>query len=157
MDIYHTSPAPITEINENGLFGPFLAFASSPYSPGAMNHVYRLELAESDIIDGQVMLHRDEDGVVEAYVDAAQELLDCDRDLAEDLLTERASIFDVNRDRIGPGDLGEMSWGLQRLAAEAARALGYRGVELRDEQGPVWFVYMQGHEHELIEITDEQG
>lgn len=52
-------------------------------------------------------------------------------------------------------DLGELSWDIQKLAGKAAKALGYKGAKLFDEQGVSYLIDMLGREKELKKSSNE--
>lgn len=141
MKLFHTSPNPITHVTENGLFGPFLCFASKPYIMTAATApvVYTLELDESEVIDAAGLFYHDDAAKLQVFVEEVMELLGCDEDEAERQLEQRA-------DFCGDADI---SWRIQHLTALCASALGYCAVKMQDEQGALWLVNMLGREHDL--------
>lgn len=146
MELFHTSPEKIEHISQDGLFGDFLCFAASPYFMTQADNpvVYRIELADDEVIEAASFFYHDDYALLDGVVAKVMEMVGCDEDTAQDLLSGKASLLDV-ADEFDP----EQDFEIQRLQGEAARALGFRAVETVDEQGAMWLVSMEGCEHEL--------
>lgn len=163
MQLYHVSPEPITNIRDDGVFGGFLAFAEAPYSPSG-NHAftYRIDVPESEIVEAETLHHWEGDGRIDPFVREVMETAGTDENTAIDLLAQRKHLFDLlpmDPDEEAPVcpvmDPGEADWEIQRLTAEAAKAIGYRGASMRDEQGRVYFIDMLGRVQDLKLLTAE--
>lgn len=154
LTLYHTSPEPITSIDRSGLFGDCLCFASRPYvmTAAAQPRVYRIELPESEVVEASTFFHRDDCDRLAGIVARVAEMVGCDEDAAEDLLSGRQALLDVANE-FDP----EQDFEIQRLQAEAARALGYRAVQTVDEQGAMWLVSMFGREADLVDVTERDA
>lgn len=141
MRLFHTSPNEITKIDRfGGRFGEFLCFASEPYVMAACEAItYSIELAEDDVIEANSFFFRDDSEKLADLVSEVMELADCDEDDAEEYLSGRLNHDDP-----------EIDWDIQKLMGEAGKALGYRAVQARDEQGAVWLVAMAGREKDLV-------
>ena len=139
MELFHTSPTEITEINTLGTFGEFLCFASDVYAMSAGPVItYTINVDDNDIIEaGSIFYHEDAEKL-SPLVGRVMEMADCDEDAAEDLLSQTDDCGDA-----------ELSWEIQALTARAAKILGYRGVSMQDEQGRCYMIDMHGREHEL--------
>lgn len=147
---YHTSPHPITSVTDRGLFGSCLFFSSDPYVMTASGTVYTysVEVDENDIVDARSLPYEETEALELAdIISQICAAADCDEDTAYELLSERMSAHDV--DDIDIDSVDDLSFDLQRLAAEAAVLLGYCGVKLRDEQGSALLLDMLGRESEL--------
>lgn len=149
MKLIHTSPAAITEINSFGRFGEFLFFADDEYVMTAGDHlIYSIELKSSKIIDaGQIFYHEDA-AKLDGLVDQVMEMVGCDEDTAEELIAQNEDVHNIDCD-VEPEDLADTSWNIQRITGEAAVILGFRGVEMQDEQGTAYLIHMKGHDAEL--------
>src|SRR5699024_4885034 len=114
---------------------------------------YKVEISEDEIIEaGQLFYHEDAEKL-DAIVRRVMDMVGCDEDCAEELLSERLDIWEMDTG-LDPMDLGETAWDIQRLTGEAAFLLGYRAVELQDEQGAAWLVNMEGRVGELVEMME---
>lgn len=132
--IYHVSPTKIEEINDSGLFGHGLFFASRECKEGKFT--YALELDELKVISAKSLCyHIDE--TTDADVKAFAERYGLDVDTAFDAICER----DVNLyDFLSADEACEAGFEIQRLALVLAEKLGFDAVELEDENGGVWLV-----------------
>ena len=135
--IYHVSPTKIENINDSGLFGHGLFFAS--YECKAGEFAYALELSELKVIRaGSLCYHID--GSADADVRAFAEKYSLDVDAAFDAICEGdVDLYSL----LSPDDACEAGFEIQRLALVLAEKLGFDAVELEDENGGVWLV--NGH------------
>jgi hypothetical protein len=135
MKIYHTSPAPITQIKKTGTFGECLCFSSDVYSMsvGAVV-VYSLEIEGSEVIDAADFELSDAPNTV-AHVAS---VLECDEYEALDYLTGSEAHADP-----------ELDWFVQGQMGAAAKEAGYKAARSQDEQGAVYIVPMFGREADL--------
>jgi hypothetical protein len=149
MKLIHTSPAAIAEINSFGRFGEFLFFADGEYVMTAGDHItYAIDVEDCDIIDAeQLFFHKDAEKLA-GLVEKVMEMVGCDEDTAEELIAQREDVHGIDCD-IDPEDLADISWDIQRISGEAAVLLGFRGVEMEDEQGRAYLIHMAGREAEL--------
>lgn len=138
--MYHTSPAAITE-PKPGMFGDFLCFSDSVYvqTESAEYVTYQLNVSEDEIIRADKIWYQDDTSTLQPFVDEIIERYGVSGDDAEGLLDESKSIYDVESS-IDQEDLAEASWEIQRMTAEAGRALGYGITAMSDEQGTVYLV-----------------
>ena len=149
MKLIHTSPAEITEINSFGRFGEFLFFADSEYVMTAGEHVtYALEIDEDAIIEAGQLFYHDDAEKLSGLVEQVMQMVGCDEGTAEELIAQNEDVHNLDTD-IEPEDLAEVSWDIHRIAGEAAVLLGFRGVEMEDEQGTAYLINMKGREAEL--------
>ncbi|WP_275289162.1 hypothetical protein [Halomonas elongata] len=149
MQLIHTSPSEITEINSFGRFGEFLFFSEDEYVMTAGEHVtYSTEIDEDDIIEASQLFYHDDAEKLDGLVEQVMEMVGCDEDTAEELIAQNEDVHSIDCD-IEPEDLAEASWDIQRIAGEAAVILGYRGVEMEDEQGTAYLINMKGREADL--------
>ncbi|SEN65748.1 hypothetical protein [Halomonas caseinilytica] len=149
MQLIHTSPSEITEINSFGRFGEFLFFSEDEYVMTAGEHVtYSIEIDEDDIIEAGQLFYHDDAEKLDGLVQAVMDLTGCEEDTAEELIAQNEDVHSIDCD-IEPEDLAEASWDIQRIAGEAAVILGYRGVEMEDEQGTAYLINMKGREADL--------
>lgn len=150
MKLLHTSPNEITKINSFGRFGEFLFFADEAYVMTAGEHVtYSIEIEDDALIQaGQLFYHDDAEKLSDLVAELAEKL-SIDEDDAEGLIEESKSIWDMDLD-IEPEDMADASWDVQVFTARAAQLLGFRAVEVEDEQGTSYMVSMMGRESELV-------
>ncbi|MFD2755173.1 hypothetical protein [Comamonas terrae] len=148
MQLFHTSPTKIEKITTDGRFGEFLFFSNSVYTMTASAAVvYSLDLADADVIEaGQLFYHNDA-AKLDGLVTELAARLDINTDDAEALIEESKSVYDL--DNIAAEDAADASWDVQLFTARAAKLLGYRAVQVQDEQGAAYLVDMLGHETEL--------
>tara|TARA_R110001606_G_scaffold399270_1_gene583264 strand:- start:1371 stop:1799 length:429 start_codon:yes stop_codon:yes gene_type:complete len=140
MQLFHTSPDAIANIDKFGRFGTFLCFAQDEYVMTAGDHVsYTLNIEESAIIEADQLFYHEDAEKLQGLVEQVMGMLDCDEDTAEDMLSQKDDCGDA-----------EMSWDIQRMTAEAAKLLGFRGVSMQDEQGTCYMIDMLGRESELV-------
>jgi len=149
--LYHTSPTEIATITADGTYGSCLCFASEPYvMTAAGSHVtYTIEIDDDSIVEASAFRIIDSPAVDAAVIEIA-ELVGCDENTALDLLSERISLCETECSFSAESD-----WAIQRIAGECAAALGYRGVELTDEQGALYLLDMLGREAELQAASDD--
>ena len=153
MELFHTSPTKITEINSRGRFGSFLFFSGEAYCMGPWSVItYKLEIDEDQIISARRLFWHEDAEKLAGLVEDLATRLGCDADTAEALIEETTSIYDVADDLgIDAEDLADISWDIQHISAKAACLLGFRGVAVSDEQGASFMINMIGHEAELVE------
>lgn len=144
MELFHTSPEPIKSIKSLGLFGSFLCFAPSEYvmTAAAKHYTYKIEIDDDEIIPASRLFYHEDAAKLDGFVQQVMNMLDCDEDEAIEQIEQRGDFC---------GD-AEQSWEIQRITAEAAKALGFRGVSMSDEQGFMVMVDMLGKEGELEEV-----
>lgn len=154
MELFHTSPTNLSEINSRGRFGSFLFFSDEPYRTAACAvTTYKLDIDEENIISARRLFWHDDAEKLSGLVEELAERLGCDADTAESLIEEKASIYDLADDLgIDNEDLADLSWDIQHYSARAAVILGFRGVAVSDEQGMSYMIDMVGHEKELVEV-----
>lgn len=140
MQLYHTSPDEITE-PKNGLFGDFLCFSGQVYTMTAAADpvVYRLEIREDEVIDASSIWYDDNAELARPYAEQIMSRYGVDEDTAESLIDGSASLYDVDAD-IDAEDMAEADWCIQRLTAEAGRAMGYAATAVKDEQGVCYMI-----------------
>lgn len=151
MKLFHTSQEQIEKIRQDGLFDDGLCFAGSPYGLSDIENIYGLEINEDQIIEACSIAYAD----WEVIQPIAQELADkigCTAEEAVDYISECEHLdwndFDCDC-------VAEFEWEIQRYALKCAKALGYRGVQLRDEQGAMWLISMFEQENELVLVNDD--
>ncbi|MGJ8518035.1 hypothetical protein [Carnimonas bestiolae] len=150
MQLFHTSPSEIKEINDLGRFGEFLFFSNDEYVMTAGEHVvYSIEIDDEQIIEASQLFYHEDAEKLEALVSELAEELEIDEDDAEALIEESKSIYDIESN-VEAEDMAEASWNIQLYTARAAKALGFRGVEVEDEQGSAYMIAMRGNENELV-------
>lgn len=144
MELFHTSPSPITVINSYGMLGECLCFSSSVYQMAACEVlVYKIEVSEDEIIKASTFFYRDDCDKLDPIVSNIMELADCDEEQAQEYLAQNDHHPDA-----------EIDWRIQGYAGEAAKVLGFRVCEALDEQGTVYIVPMRGREADLILISE---
>lgn len=150
MKLLHTSPSEITEINSFGRFGEFLFFADEAYVMTAGEHVtYSIDIQEDAIIEASQLFYHEDAEKLSGLVAELAEKLNIEEDDAEALIEESKSIWDMDLE-IEAEDMADASWDVQVFTARAAQALGFRAVEVEDEQGTSYMVSMVGRESELV-------
>jgi len=152
MQLYHTSPEEIKEINKDGRFGQFLFFSSEKYvMTAASDHVtYLLDLDEDQAIEVNSFFYREDSELLNEIVEEIQYIANCDEETAQNLLDASDSIW--NLDSVDDEDKADIDFDIQKLQGQAAKALGFRAAETADEQGTVWIVDMLNREKDLIKI-----
>ena len=149
MKLTHTSPVEITKIHAHGRYGEFLFFANSEYVMTAGSHVtYTVEVDGDVLISADALFYQNDAEKLSELVAEVAARFDIGEDVAEKLIDESASIYDIDSN-VEAEDLGEASWDIQHYTARAAKLLGFRGVAVSDEQGVSYLVDMLGHEADL--------
>jgi len=139
MELFHSSPIEITEIDQSGRFGEFLCFAENEYVMTAGSYVtYKIGVPEDLIIEASRLFYHADASKLDGLVAKIMEMLGCDEETAEAMLSQKDDCGEA-----------EMSWDIQAMTAQAAKILGYRGVSMRDEQGTCYMIDMLGREPEL--------
>lgn len=152
MQLFHTSPTEIQEIDGLGRFDSFLFFSSNVYVTTKSDYVvYSLDIDEDSLIEaGQLFYHEDAEKL-KPLVAALAARADVSEAVAESLIEESVNLFDL--DEINQGDmsdLADLAWDIQTYSARAAVLLGFRGVIVSDEQGTAYMINMLGHENEMV-------
>lgn len=151
MELFHTSPIEINEITTLGRFGEFLFFSESEYVMTAGEHItYRIDLDDSQIIEAGQLFYHENAAELNALVAELAGHLGIDEDDAEALIEESKSVFDL--DIMEPEDAADLSWDVQLFTARAAKILGFRGVQVEDEQGAAYMIDMLGQENDLVRV-----
>jgi hypothetical protein len=123
--LYHGSPdATLATVLDSGTFGGVFA-GSERTARSHGEHVYEIELDESDICTSYYLNYEADYETVAAAIEAEGR----DADEAWDAVIEGASLDDADED-----------WEMQRIRGCVARALGFRAVECSDEHGTSWLV-----------------
>lgn len=136
IELIHTSPEVIKEINNFGRFGTWLFFSEDEYSISECESVtYKIEVPLDGIISASQFFYRDDCDKLEELVGEVMEMCGVDEDEAQDILADGAFSTDD----------AELSWDLQYMTAKAAAELGYSIVEMRDEQGTCWMIDASVH------------
>lgn len=142
MELFHTSPNAITAINASGRFGEFLFFSAHVYTMSAGEVVtYSIEIDENDIIRAMSIFYHEDAAKLDGLVAEFCARFDVDTDAAEEIISERDQLDSTDSDDL---------WDAQNFTARAAKILGYRGVEVSDEQGSAYMIDMMGRESELV-------
>ena len=156
MQLIHTSPTKIEKITPFGRFDSFLFFSCDEYVMTAGDFVtYSIEIDENDIIEAESLYYHEKAELLEDMTRDIAERAGCDESTAEDLISQRESLWDMNVD-LDTEEKIDLDFDIQLCAARAAQLLGFRGVEMDDEQGRAWMINMEGREHEL-EIQQEKS
>lgn len=138
LSLYHTSPGDIKEPSE-GRFGKSVFFSSEPYfmTEESNPRTYNLNINEDDLINASSFFYRDDSDKLSKIVEEIMAKFKVDKETAEDLLSGKVDIHELSD--IIPDfsyeDVADHSWDLQSLAGKAAEILGFKGVNLEDEQG----------------------
>lgn len=143
MGLFHTGN--VTKINTWGTFGSFLFFSADVYktSAGAAN-IYKIEIDGNEIIEAYSLFYHEDAAKLDSLVSELAEKYGIDEDVAADLISEKANAWAEIEDCDA-----ETSWEIQHYTARAAKILGYRGVQVEDEQGAAYMIDMLGRESEL--------
>jgi hypothetical protein len=156
MELYHSSANEIKKVTASGVFGSFLFFSSEIGHGAPGDALYKIEIDDEMITDSRTWFYGSEhnwanlSGMVEQIMD----LMSCDEDTAQEYLSQRRDdIFQIMK----PEDARDASWEIQKLTAQAAKALGYRGVKVPDEHGISYMIDMLGRESELVKIGKKTG
>lgn len=149
--LYHTSPNEEIEPNSTGTFDEFIFFSNTVYVMSAGEyHVFTTEVDEDKIIEAGSLWYQDNWEDAKQYIDELAEHLGVDEDTAMELIDESKEITDLDIDVC---DLGGEWWNLQRITAKCAKAMGYIGVQVEDEQGAAYMLDINAIE---LEKEDEQ-
>lgn len=156
--LYHSSPDSKLKVTKSGRFGEFLFFGSSTgMGPGAGGHNYRIEVPKEEIIEASSLFFQEDASKLDGLVKKVMAQFSVDQEMAMGLIDQTVNVYDV-ADKLGIdiADISDVSYDLQKMAAQAAQKLGYRGVEVPDEHGTSWMIDMLGKESELTPV-DEDG
>ena len=134
MKIFHTSPKKISRIEKTELFDDVLFFSDSLYYMNTESRfVYSLEIEESELLDVSSVFYDDNSDKIDDIIADLAEYADVDFETAQDLLDETQSIVDYTNDC-------EDLWYIQKLQAQIAKKMGYKGAIAEDEQGTVYII-----------------
>ena len=135
IELIHTSPVEIKEINNFGRFGTWLFFSGKEYTMSDCETLaYKIDVNEDEIVDARQFFYRDDCDKLASLVEEVMEMTGEDADSAQDILSDGGFMCEA-----------ELSWELQYMTAKAAKALGYSIVEMSDEQGTCWMVDASVH------------
>lgn len=141
MQLFHTSHEVITEINKFGRFGEFLFFSSRVYQMCAGKAVvYSIEIDEDDIIEAGSLFYHEDAAKLDALVAKFCGRFSVDTETAEEIISERRQLDSRDADD---------QWDVQLFTARAAKALGFRGVRVADEQGSAYMIDMLDQSEKL--------
>ncbi len=137
MKLFHTSATKIKEITENGIFGSFLCFSSDIYTTGSGYnfYVYTVDIDESEFIEARSLFYHDDWKKLIPIIDEVKKEIEVDEDTAVNLLSEETSLVNLN---LHTNE--EKDWWLQHQTAECAKALGFKGCIMTDEQGCLYMI-----------------
>lgn len=157
MTLIHCSPVKIEKIEKDtgwGYFEDVLFFATTAYSLGPANYEYHVEVEESEIIRARELEEYYESDEFKAAQEELVRRYDfLDDDDAYDLISAHKEAYDFDADC---EELGNLSWTVQKIQAQLARAFGFRFCESSDEQGTVYAGSMFGREAELVLFEDDE-
>lgn len=151
--IYHTSTDLITNIHNNGLFGDGLFFSSRVYTMTAADTVYVYALEEEDLnmISATSLFYHEDALKLNDIVERFASLYDLTTDEAEEVISGRVWCQDAKPELTDMAAV-DFSFAQQTYALVCAKALGFDGVELEDEQGAAYLVSMSGRLDKLQQI-----
>lgn len=142
MELFHTSAQEIEEIKDSEFFGTFLFFSNNIYETSASKTItYKIEVSEEKILEAESIFYKEESANLGDIVAEVVKMVGCDEDTAEELLSQRKDIFELESD-IDYEDRGEISWKIQGLTALCAKRLGFFGASMQDEQGRCYMLDM---------------
>lgn len=151
MELIHTSPVEIKQIDKSGRFGGFLFFSDREYSMSGHNYIaYSIEVDNDEIIDANQLFYKHDSAEVANIIEEVADRYNVDLETAENLIDESINVFDL--DEIDPEDAAEAGWDIQRYTAKVAKKLGYRGVAVEDESGTSYMIDMLSRENELVKL-----
>ena len=174
LELFHTSPNEIEEVNDEGRFGSHLFFSHSPYYMTQSRDpvLYKHKINKKEILNVKRLKNQDRKKL-EPYLKNIMQRSGVSEDEALDLLSEHQEIYDIKNKiedmlshnqfvskqdkqryekiykHLEDEDLAEFSWDLQSMAARAAKKLGFRGLQVRDETGTSYMIDMLDRLHEL--------
>lgn len=151
MQLFHTSPTEINKVTDDGRFGSFLFFSAHVYAMTVGEVlVYSLDIDDDSIIEATQIYYTSEEDLpkIQPIIDEIAKAAVVDDDTAFALLCERENIFEL--DSVDSCDAADLAWNIQHATARAAKALGYRGVAVSDEQGTAYMIDMLGREFDLV-------
>lgn len=141
----HTSPDQNLEINDDdGVFGSFLFFTRNElYQTTAGSvEVYGVREQSVSIISASTIFFDNDAGsneALQAIIDEVAAAHGVDEDTACSLIDGSESGWNT----VALWD-GESDWEMQHYTAKAAKACGYDGVEVEDEQGTSVMINCKG-------------
>ncbi|TFH85280.1 hypothetical protein EQG41_18375 [Billgrantia azerbaijanica] len=151
IELYH-SGGDIRRIDDSGRFGSFLFFSSERQPHGEID--YRVEIDPDDIIDSESIFYQEGSGdLLDPLIKRVMEIAKVDEDAAIELIEQKTDPHEL--DHIAPEDAAELSFDIQRITAEAARELGFKGVAVPDEHGTSYMLDMAGKESEMVRVDQD--
>lgn len=151
VTLYHRSPEKhIPEIKDGGRFGGLFAHTSRESAVGPntqANEVHRMEVPAKKIATKRNMENLSgkrltvANKVLREHA-RKENLSSSDLGLLREVVLDERDVYRMDErdtarlhDLLGTDDLGELSWDLQKIRGQVARALGYSAVEMSDEHG----------------------
>lgn len=134
------------QITNDGLFGSFLFFTCAKTTPfGVVD--YEIDVDELNIARMFDLKYDVDYDVIKDVVASLAESIDVDEETAFDLIVE-----DKNWTEFEHLD-GDDGWAIQRATCDCAKAAGFDGIELNDENGDVIAIDMMGRETMLKKVA----
>lgn len=155
--LYHGSPENVEKlvVERKGIFGGVFCHGDKGVAESHGEHVYEVELDESDIVDTDMLrFELDYDVVFKAFFDVVNPQTEYFAEILwEAIIEETLPYGDYVEvaDALGINDIAEASWECQRLRGLIAAKLGYKAVSCEDEHGKGTFLILPG-----IELTPAQ-
>lgn len=145
IELFHGSIAhdSILTVNSAGVFEGVFCSADQRVANSHAENVYRIELDEADICTSRDIAWADDIDAIHAMIKAktwaeTEEELDrafeiiCDADC--EIEEDDIHLFDSSE------DFADAGWRAQRVRGLAAKMLGFKAVEMRDEHGTTYLV-----------------
>lgn len=133
------------QVNANGTFGSFLFFSSEPAGFGEVT--FELDVDLLDIARTFDIKYTDNYEAIADIVSTLADRLEINEDDAFELIVE-----DEQWVNVAPSFDAYDQFAIQHASALCAKALGFDGVELTDENGGIVMVDMLGREHMLVRV-----
>lgn len=151
-ELFHTSPERITKITKDGRFGEFLFFAGQPYymTASANAVLYSIDADELNLVEASQVFYQDWDCMAAIVAEFAAKW-DVSEDDAVEVLSNQDVYTSGRAESMDWEDAQEMSWDAQLYVAKCAKAAGFDGVEVFDEQGAAYLIDLSGKESMMIE------
>jgi hypothetical protein len=150
--LYHTSANADLESCDfkpwNGVFGSFLFFSANVYTTTETEYfIYAIDEESLSICDASDLYfnHDENDNNQNEIIRECAELHGVDIEIALLYLSEKSNAELID---------AETSWETQKLTACLAKAQGFDGVRVTDEQGAAYMVDM-GRRHESFKKNSE--
>lgn len=166
LDLYHTSPEDILEINDEGRFGSNLFFSGRPYYRDSnSSNLYKLKQNKEKILNASDIKNIPTENIGK-FLERIKKMTGLNDEESLNILSEDLGLTNFYHDiedkimfnsamppkevdrlteihkKLENKDIGEIEWDIQHIIGQLAKSLGYEGAKVKDESGYSYIIDM---------------